>query len=75
MNSAKSILILKKLGITETKFHDFSMKISFFLKFHDLSMHGFFLCKIPGFPGEWEPCVEGRGVGASGQIQKEVFAF
>ena len=25
-------------------------------KFHDFFMHGIFLCQIPGFPGEWEPC-------------------
>ena len=42
------------MWITETKYHDFSMKMSYFLKFHDFSKHGTFLGQIPGFPGEWE---------------------
>ena len=46
------------MRITETKFHDFSMKMSFFFKFYDFSKHEIFLGQIPGFPsfpGEWEP--------------------
>ena len=38
INSAKFILILKKMGITEAKFHENVL----FLKFHDFSMHGIF---------------------------------
>ena len=26
-------------------------------KFHDFPMHGIFIGQIPGFPGEWEPCI------------------
>ena len=45
INFAKFILILKKMGITEAKFHENVL----FLKFHDF---------FPGFPGEWEPCID-----------------
>ena len=38
INSAKFILILKKMGITEAKFHENVL----FFKFYDFSMHGIF---------------------------------
>ena len=33
---------IKKNAGTETKFHDFSLKMSLFWKYHDFSMHGIF---------------------------------
>ena len=33
-----------------TKFHDFSMIIQGFFKFHEISMHGTFFSDFPGFP-------------------------
>ena len=42
---------IKKMQLTETKFHDLAMKKVF--KFHDIFMHGILLGQIPG---KWEPC-------------------
>ena len=36
-----------------TKFHDFSMIIQVFFRFHEFSMHGTFFSDFPGFP--WFP--------------------
>ena len=47
---------IKKMWITETKFHDFSMKMSFFLNSMIFPCIEFFLDHISSFPGEWEPC-------------------
>ena len=54
INSAKYILI-KKMCIIETKFHDFSMKMSIFCNSMIIPCMDF-LDQISGFPSEWEPC-------------------